>query len=77
MGTAGSQIGGEGLREGEACNQNILGIFTFGDASIPAITRKASINTIYTVNREIFNILGLYSRACIQVSGVEGGNPTN
>jgi hypothetical protein len=54
-----------------ACIHSILGLFAFGDASIPKIKSINGIIEVTDVNWETNNFLGIYSSLCVVV----GGNP--
>lgn len=54
---------------GQACGFNLLGIVALGDISTEAAKRDAGIYRVATVDKEVFSILGLVSRVCINVTG--------
>lgn len=58
-----------GTKRGEACATNILGIIASGDASAASAARKAGISKIGAVDGMHSNILGIYSKYCVVVSG--------
>ena len=49
-----------GMKRGEACNMNILGIIALGDGGISKVA---------TVDRKIFNVLFLFGQTCTIVTG--------
>jgi outer membrane lipoprotein SlyB len=58
-----------GNKKGEACQTNILGIFSTGDASIAAAAKAGGMGKVGTVNYSFSTILGLYSSTCTVVTG--------
>lgn len=50
-----------GSKVGVSEAQGIL-LFSFGDASISAATRKAGITRIHHVDCEVLNVIGVYAR---------------
>lgn len=58
-----------GTKRGESCATNILGIISTGDASAASAAKKAGIAKIGTVDGMHSNILGVYSKYCVVVSG--------
>ncbi|MCG9875905.1 MAG: TRL-like family protein [Leptospiraceae bacterium] len=59
----------KGLKKGEACAVNILGIVAYGDTSTDIAIKRANIQDVKTIDRYYFNILALYGKFCIIVSG--------
>ncbi len=58
-----------GAKTGEGCATNILGWIATGDASAGAAAKKASITKIGSVDATHTNVLGVYSKYCVSVSG--------
>ena len=58
-----------GNKKGEACQSNILGVFSTGDASISAAAKAGGVAKVGTVNYSFSTILGLYSSTCTVVTG--------
>lgn len=58
-----------GLKRGEACNSNILGIVAIGDGSIIAARANGGITKVATVDRKILNVLFLFGQTCTIVTG--------
>lgn len=58
-----------GSKVGTASATNILGLVLTGDASIEAAAKSAGIKKISHVDRENFNILGIYSTYKVIVYG--------
>ncbi|MBI3183851.1 MAG: hypothetical protein HYZ28_17070 [Myxococcales bacterium] len=56
-------------KKGEACAASILGIITTGDASVQQAAANAGITKIGVVDNKYSNILGLYAKYCVVVSG--------
>ncbi len=71
IGTYGGTLNSEErLVTGESCIQRIYVFAVFGGDTVPEIAREYRIAEIRTVDRSMFNILGLYSRMCTIVRGV-------
>jgi hypothetical protein len=64
-----TQEGAVGTKRGEACATNILGIIATGDASAATAAKKAGIARVGVVDGMHSNILGVYSKYCVVVSG--------
>jgi hypothetical protein len=62
-----------GRKKGEACASSILGLVTTGDAGIKTAAEAAGITQIAAVDTTFMNILGIYSKFCVVVSGDAGG----
>jgi hypothetical protein len=58
-----------GMKRGEACNMNILGIIVIGDGGITAARQNGGISKVATVDRKIFNVLFLLGQTCTIVTG--------
>ena len=58
-----------GKKKGEACATSILGLVTTGDASIRSAADASGIKNISAVDSSFMQILGIYSKYCVQVSG--------
>lgn len=59
-----------GTRVGEACLQSILGLVSWGDASIEAARRNGGVSTITSVDEKSTSILGfVYGKFCTVVRG--------
>jgi hypothetical protein len=54
---------------GMACGFNLLGIFATGDISIENAKRDGGIRRVASVDKDVFSILGLFSKVCIRVTG--------
>lgn len=58
-----------GRKRGEACTENILGLFTMGDASISNAMKSGGIIAVSSVDRHYKSILGVYGTMCVIVTG--------
>lgn len=58
-----------GSKQGEACASSILGWVTTGDASAVAAAKNGGISQIMSVDNSISNILGIYAKYCVIVTG--------
>lgn len=58
-----------GLREGQACISNVLGLWAIGDASIEAARQNGGISEISTVDQKITQIFTFYAELCTVVRG--------
>ena len=61
-----------GRTKGEACATSILGLVTTGDAGIKTAAEAAGITQIAAVDTTFTNILGIWSKFCVVVSGDAG-----
>ncbi len=59
----------ESSKTGKSCAHNILGIVSFGDNSIKTAAKLGSITKIAMADYDHFNVLGIYTRVCTNVSG--------
>ena len=58
-----------GKRRGQACTQNILGLFTSGDASVSAAMKDGAITVVSSIDRQWKSILGVWGKMCLIVTG--------
>ena len=58
-----------GAKVGRASTQQILSIVAWGDASIEAAARDGNITTIHHADHHYTNILGVYSKFTMIVTG--------
>ena len=57
-------------KTGESCAQMILGLVTFGDASIASAKSNGGISKVSSVDYDFFSVLGpVYQKNCTLVSG--------
>jgi hypothetical protein len=57
-------------KSGKSCTRNILGIASFGDASVHAAKRNGNVAKVASVDKDIFNVLGIYGSVCTIVRGI-------
>ncbi len=60
---------GTGTREGRACAQSILGLFSTGDASIEAAKAAGGIQEVSSVDHHSTSILGIVGEFCTIARG--------
>ena len=58
-----------GSKSGEAEASSILGLFTFGDASVLNAARNGGITEIKTIDHHFTSFLGIYSSFSTKVTG--------
>jgi hypothetical protein len=58
-----------GAKRGESCAASILGLVTTGDASVATAAKNAGITKVGSVDHQFTDILGLYAKYCIVVTG--------
>jgi hypothetical protein len=63
-----------GRKKGEACATSILGLVTTGDAGIKTAAEAAGITQIASIDQSFTNVLGIYSKFCVIVSGDAGAS---
>lgn len=56
-------------KEGRACGSNVLGIFSSGDYSINKAKEHGNIKSVVTVDKQVKNVLFVYSKVCTIVRG--------
>ncbi|WP_104695629.1 TRL-like family protein [Helicobacter salomonis] len=61
--------GESGSKTGEASCGSILGLFAFGDCSVEKAAKEGGIKTIKSVDRKVFNVIGLYGHYTTIVKG--------
>jgi hypothetical protein len=61
--------GSKGKLSNQSCVISILGLFSFGDASIQTLKDQAKIETITETNWNSFSILSIYAKLCVQIYG--------
>jgi len=61
--------GKAGEKGGETCATGILGIVSFGDASVDAAKKEAKVTEQSSVEFRHFSILGIYTQGCTEVHG--------
>ena len=60
---------GPATKEGHGCAKSILGLFSFGNASIDAAKQAGGITSVVSVDFQSLNVLGIYSTFCTVVKG--------
>jgi len=58
-----------GTKMGRSTASSILGLLSFGDATIAAAARAGGITTIHHADTELLNVLGIYARHTTIVYG--------
>ena len=58
-----------GSKTGEASSVNIIGLVAVGDCSINAAMHNGGLKTASFADYEYFNVLGLYQKATVRVTG--------
>jgi hypothetical protein len=58
-----------GRKRGEACTQNILGLFTSGDASLGAAMKNGAITVVSSADHYFHSVMGVYGKMCTIVTG--------
>lgn len=61
--------GGNGMKQGKACAQTLLGLLATGDASIETAKRAAGIKEVVSVDYYSHHVLGLMGEFCTIVTG--------
>ena len=64
-----------GSRTGKSCVHRIYAFAVFGGGGLDEAARDGNINIITSVDKEVLNILTLYSRMCTVVRGEQGEVP--
>jgi hypothetical protein len=59
----------QGPMTGKTCSFKLYTFFSIGDGSPDKAAKETGITNVYTVDKETFNILGLYSSLCSVVTG--------
>lgn len=59
----------ETSKKGEACMSSVLGLFSFGDASIEAAKRDSGISKVSSVDASSLSILYFYNKYCTVIRG--------
>ncbi|MCG6144024.1 TRL-like family protein [Leptospira bandrabouensis] len=58
-------------RRATSCIHSVLGLFSFGDASLEFLKSRSKIQTVTETNWTTFSILGMYANLCVEISGNE------
>jgi len=59
----------QSARTGQSCASSIMGLVSWGDASINAAKNAGQIKQVASVDFDTFNLLGMYGRFCTIVRG--------
>ncbi|MDF3822107.1 TRL-like family protein [Leptospira sp. 96542] len=62
--------GVSGSLKSESCVHSILGLVSFGNASLDTLKSQSNIKQITETNWKTFGILGIYANLCIEVLGM-------
>lgn len=65
-----TDVPADNLKEGEVCQSRIWFFAAYGGGTVRDVAEEAQINQIRSVNKELLNVLGLYSRQCTIVTGI-------
>jgi len=57
------------LKKGQACQNSILGLFSFGDASIDTAKKASGITKVASVDASSWSLLFLYNEYCTIIKG--------
>jgi TRL-like protein family len=55
--------------KGESCAHSVLGLFSWGDASIQAARVNGNVGRVSILDGKSMSILGLYARYCLSIRG--------
>ena len=58
-----------GRKRGESCTTNILGLVTYGDASLSSAMKKSGIVVVSSADRYYQSVLGVWGKMCLIVTG--------
>ncbi|TGL44199.1 TRL-like family protein [Leptospira perdikensis] len=58
-------------RRATSCVHSVLGLISFGDASLEFLKSRSKIQNVTETNWTTFAILGIYANLCVEVSGNE------
>ena len=59
----------EASKKGEACMSSVLGLFSFGDASIDAAKKESGIQKVSSIDASSLSILYFYNKYCTIIRG--------
>ena len=59
----------QSARTGKSCAYSVMGLFSWGDASINAAKNAGQIKQVASVDFDTFNVLGIYGSFCTVVRG--------
>ncbi|TGK90257.1 TRL-like family protein [Leptospira bourretii] len=58
-------------RRATSCVHSVLGLISFGDASLEFLKSRSKIQNVTETNWTTFAILGMYANLCVEISGNE------
>ncbi|PJZ46949.1 TRL-like family protein [Leptospira brenneri] len=58
-------------RRATSCVHSVLGLFSFGEASLEFLKSRSKIQNVTETNWTTFAILGIYANLCVEISGNE------
>jgi hypothetical protein len=58
-----------GRKRGEACTTNILGLASYGDASLSAAMKNGGITVVSSADHYYKSVIGVWGRVCLIVTG--------
>lgn len=56
-------------KNGDACAENVLGIYKWGEATVDRAMKNAGIDMVRTVDYSELNVLFLYDKHCVKITG--------
>ncbi|PJZ83486.1 TRL-like family protein [Leptospira harrisiae] len=58
-------------RRATSCVHSVLGLVSFGDASLEFLKSRSKIQNVTETNWTTFALLGIYANLCVEISGNE------
>jgi hypothetical protein len=58
-----------GRKRGESCTENVLGLWTTGDASLSTAMRNGGITVVSSADHYYHSIMGVWGKMCLVVTG--------
>lgn len=58
-------------RRATSCVHSVLGLLSYGDASLEFLKSRSKIQNVTETNWTTFAILGIYANLCVEISGNE------
>lgn len=58
-------------RRATSCVHSVLGLISFGDASLEFLKSRSKIQNVTETNWKTFAVLGIYANLCVEISGNE------
>ncbi|MCZ8341565.1 MAG: TRL-like family protein [Leptospira sp.] len=69
LGVSERKLSGMPLKKGKSCVERIGFFYTRGNASIQSAANQGNIKDVFRINKEVLNILSLYTELCTVVWG--------